>query len=671
MTLASRVALALGAILPIIPLCFAGENVWTPLGPYSSSFDQLTFHPTDDTLVFASGYSGVFRSSDAGQSWARLTVDPSATVYPAYVHLYIHPLDPRTVIAAGAAVYRSTDLGDTWSVIARPHSGVGLRTGVYDLAVDPFNPLVLYAAGRRGPDKSTDGGRTWQRLEVGLPGRWFAPQIEVDPYAPNILYLEQQDKPHLGARRFRLSKSTDAGATWFPAESGLGEQAVSALVVHPLQATVLYAAARTGLFKSTDRGTTWSQTACPSPPTFVAVHPRRLDTVLATDSLFIYKSTDGGTTWTRSRTGLALAQALGAIAIHPRQTELVFLASFGGILRSQDGGQTWRPVLRGPDGIGILDLEADPGQPGKLIATSGYSYTFSYVTRDGGESWHSLLQSDEERFDFQRVRVHPSNSNLLAAANYNFSGFPEGSAVVVSTDGGRTWAPKGNFENSDVVVWDPEDESTLYIAPWENRGFYYGLGVAKSTDLGATWSVSDEGLGGRKQISELVIDPNRRSVLYALAGNDVYKSVDGARSWRGIASDLPGYPVRLGLDPEHSRVLYLSTNNRYSISRLFKSTDGGDHWEQKSGFPTSFAYGVSFLKVTRSYPQQLFAGGFGGLYVSGDGGERWAAFDQTGIPERVGTAFTSLVLEPWEANSYLLGTWAGVFTYKGRPTLAP
>ncbi len=228
-----------------------------------------------------------------------------------------------------------------------------------------------------------------------------------------------------------------------------------------------------------------------------------------------------------------------------------------------------------------------------------------------------------------------------------------GGGVWKTTDGGRSWksVSDGTYGGSIGAVavseWDP---NVVYVGGGEvtvRGNVSHGDGVWKSTDAGKTWKHS--GLTDSRHIPRIRIHPKNPDLVYAavlghLFGPNemrgVYRSKDGGAHWDRVlyVNDKVG-AVDLVMDPVNPRVLYASMWNvrrtPYSLesggpgSGLWKSTDGGDTWNELSfntGFPKGIL-GIIGVTVSPSNPENLYAlieAKEGGVYRSRDGGKTWA-----------------------------------------------
>lgn len=217
-----------------------GTAVWSRVGGMQDDLMGFSMHPTEGGTFWTSGHPrgggnmGVRLSTDGGFGW-RTTWSERVDFHA----MTVSPADPQNLWGYyGGKLYRSTDGGIAWKVAnERPPA---LRA----LAADPRDIETLYATMQAGVSKSVDGGRTWTTL-----GTVPALGIAIDPTDSTIMYAGGQD---------RLWKSTDAGATWNPQQlprSGT----IGYLSVSRSDPNVAYAASyETGIYRTTDGGTTWA-----------------------------------------------------------------------------------------------------------------------------------------------------------------------------------------------------------------------------------------------------------------------------------------------------------------------------------------------------------------------------------------------------------------------------
>jgi photosystem II stability/assembly factor-like uncharacterized protein len=355
-----------------------GGRTWRALA-VGRAAELLALHPRKSTRLYAGSVGGILTSLDAGRSWRVTGRGPGAA------WVWALAVDART-----GAAYAGIDGG-----------GVAKRTGgrwrtmntdehVTALAVDPQDPDVVYAARDDPADllKSTDGGRSWQRLRVPWKpwisdrGLAYVEALFVDPQNPKAVYAYVDNAADNGSPVW--FKSTDGGATWevpedpffSTADAGIPgtESDPSALAFDPLDSHTVYAYDdHAPLFKSTDGGATWQRAGYPFIPASLSVHvlaidPREPTTLYAAEEeeyqgegIFkkgkgIFKSTDGGSSW--RAVGLK-GHNVWALAIDPRRRQTVYAGTESGFFRSTDGGHSWSRFSRGLPSDGIKKLAVD------------------------------------------------------------------------------------------------------------------------------------------------------------------------------------------------------------------------------------------------------------------------------------------------------------------------
>ncbi|HKJ92712.1 MAG TPA: hypothetical protein VJ957_06060, partial [Longimicrobiales bacterium] len=228
-----------------------------------------------------------------------------------------------------------------------------------------------------------------------------------------------------------------------------------------------------------------------------------------------------------------------------------------------------------------------------------------------------------------------------------------GGGVWKTTDGGENWRPvtDGQLHSSSVgaIAVAESDPDVVYAGMGETelRGnIMQGDGVYKSTDAGKTWT--NVGLGNTQAIARVRVSPTDPDLVYvaalghpygANAERGVFRSRDGGQTWRKVlfVSDSAG-AVDLVMDRTDPKVLYASTWQVYRTpwkmwgggpgSRLYKTTDGGDHWTELTKNPGMPAPPIGKIGITVSPadPQRLYAiveANEGGVFRSDDGGATW------------------------------------------------
>lgn len=539
----------------------------------------------------------------------------------------------------------------TWSSIG-PTGGA-----VNDLAIHPTTPSTMYAGTEGGVFKSTDSGATWSPATSGITDPTVQ-HVAIDPTTPDTLYAGTNGG---------VFKSINGGATWGESEEGLPNRIVRKIAIDPNAPSTLYAGTwGGGLFKSTDSGANWSQIATDKPEfaagqiyvlTTVATTPTSIYLGIGEGDAGMYKSTDGGATWAKINNGLTNTR-MRTMAVHPSNTDALYVGTAGnGVFKSTDGGANWVATENEFGTRYTADLVIDPAAPDTL-----YLGTFTegmYKTTDGGADWFAIntgLPTTPPPGSHpwtHAVAVSPNTPNTV------FTGMKTG--LYKSTDGGSSWtdANKGlTVTNVRAIQVHPTMTTTLYAGT-------SGSGVFKSTDGGDTWVPSNTGLTNLF-INDLVLDSTAPDILYVgTGGHGVFKSTDGAATWSEINEGIHFNPFvqTVAVDPA-STVNAVSSQGVFSASVLYagsnqgiyKSTDGGANWTKLSGGgPTGWVYSLAIDPNTTS---TVYAGAQG-AYKSTDSGATWTKinngllWDQAQIQE--------LEIDPTAPSTLYLGYYAGVY----------
>jgi photosystem II stability/assembly factor-like uncharacterized protein len=589
----------------------AGAGVWTPIGPEAGVVSALAVDPRQPHTVYAaSAETGVFKTTDDGDSWA--PIDQGIDLRQAFLVTLAASPD-GTLLAGGGGIWRSVDGGASWQPSPPDQTLFGLH-----FAFDPRDARTVYvAAGADGIFKSTDGGETWTAL-------FNAP--------PSTPYINFQTVAVAPGRRGALLAGSDAGlyrsADGVRWSHTLAACNVQALAFDPSAPGRVYAGcggselpafrSRGGVMVSSNAGLTWKPTALPAFPVFsLAVLPGVAGSAYAATASGVFRTTDGGAHWTRLR-GIGPANAL---AVSPLRRPVLFAGLPGlGVFRSADRGASWVAANHGFTAALVTLLAADPTGGGRLyIGTPGLG---AFATRDGGASW-SAIDNGLTNLGIAGLAVAP----LAPATLYARGGLTD---LFASTDAGRTWSartPPGSLGEAFLTAGpavDPRDP--LHVLVGAHNG-----AVRASTDGGLTWQVHPVTAG--TIMKSIAFAPSAPSIVYAsgLRGDTegTFKSTDGGATWtspgrsRGLTA--------LTVDPADPATVYAT----YDGGGVYKTVDGGASWRLASSGPT----GVEALALDPRLPDTVIAAtgwpAASGVWISRDRGATWALLG-SGLPPQIG-----------------------------------
>ena len=296
---------------------------------------------------------GLYISNDGGVTWTSQPEMRGQSVRA----LTSAPSDPKILVAGTLeGVFRSTDNGGHWERIS-PRDNAEIHE-VESLAVDPVDPNIIYAGTWHLPWKTTDGGSTWTNTKQGIIEDSDVFSILVDPKQSNVVYLSACSG---------IYKSEDSGAK-FEKVQGIPSTArrTRVLMQDPNNLDTVFAGTTEGLYRTFDAGKFWIQTTRPD----VIVNDVFVDptdskhVLLATDRRGVLASDDGGDSFLPSNDGFSARQitAFAGDAQHPATVYVGVVndKDSGGVFVSHTGGLSWSHLSDGLDGHDVFSLGQAP-----------------------------------------------------------------------------------------------------------------------------------------------------------------------------------------------------------------------------------------------------------------------------------------------------------------------
>jgi photosystem II stability/assembly factor-like uncharacterized protein len=321
-------------------------------GRQADSIVSIAVHPTNRDIVYVSTNESVYKTRDGGSTWQRMATDLSTY---RILTLAVDPSHPATIYAGTMmdAVYKSPDGGQRW--IAH-NAGLKEHISVVNQFVfDPRNSETIYAATTVGVFQSTDGGRLWEERMNGMKEVHIVVAIAIDPTRPETLYAGTTG----GAYR-----STDGTASWQKVNHGLIPPeildaalalGVNTIVIDPVHPDTIYAGTTKGLFKSTNKGDTWTRIGRALTDQYISsllVDPTQPQVIYAGGRSGVQKSRDGGESWDVMNEGLSTLN-IRTLAMSRLNPQVLYAGTNGsGLYRSIDGGKQWAavPLTPKPEG---------------------------------------------------------------------------------------------------------------------------------------------------------------------------------------------------------------------------------------------------------------------------------------------------------------------------------
>ncbi len=659
---------------------------WREIGPFRGGRVTAVAGHADQPLTYYFGGTGggVWKTSDGGLTWA-----PISDKYfraGSIGAIEVAPSDPNVIyvgtgespirgnVSPGNGMYKSTDAGKTWTHIGLPNAG---QIGA--IRVHPTNPDLVYVAvlghafgpnPERGVFRSKDGGKTWDKILFRSDSAG-AIDLAMDPANPRILYAaiwQARRGPSYmssGGPGSGLFKSTDGGDTWkeITRNEGMprgviGKIGVTVSANHD-RVWAIVEADSGGVFRSDDGGDTWRRTNDERNLrqrawyySHIHADPKDPETVYVLNTS-MYRSVDGGRTFTPLRAPHGDHHGLW---IAPNDPARMINSNDGGANISNNGGATWTGQDNQPTAQ-FYHVIATTHVPYKVCGSQQDNSTVCIASRTnggsigekdwyevgGGESGWIAARADDPDIVYAGSYSYLSRLDVRTGQERNIFPWP---------DNPMGWGAgdlKYRFQWTFPVVLSPFNPSVLYA----------GANVVfRTTNDGQSWEAisgdltrndkSKQGPSGGPITKDntsveyystvFVIAPSAKDSGLIWAGSDdglVHVTRDGGKTWTNVtppASILPDWSLISSIEPSpHDAATAYVAATRYKLDDfkpyVFKTSDYGKTWRAiTGGIPEGH-----FIRVVREDPARrglLFAGGEFGVYVSFDDGASWQSLQR-------------------------------------------
>jgi photosystem II stability/assembly factor-like uncharacterized protein len=652
---------------------------WRLVGPFRGGRVLTVAGIASDpnTYYFGAVAGGVWKTTNGGLSWSPLfDKEPVSSIGS----IAVAPSDPNVIYAGtgeacirgdisyGDGVYKSLDAGKTWT-----HAGLEDTRHIGKVIVDPRHPEIVFVAAlghafgpneERGVFRSQDGGKTWQRV-LYKDDKTGAIDVAFDPTNANILYAAMYEAGRTpwsltsGGPGSGLYKSSDGGITWTQLQGHglpkglLGKIGLAVSPTNPSRVYALIEAEEGGLYRSDDAGESWQKINDDHRFRQRAWYFTHIFADPASDSgvyilnTTMYRSTDGGKSF----------QAVPGthsdrhdLWIDPANPSRMIEGDDGGAAITTDGGRKWTAEDNQPTAQ-FYHVAADNQFLYRLYGAQQDSSSVSIGSRSddgaiGVRDWYSV-GGGESGF----VIPDPQNSNVIYADSY---------------DGRITRYDKSNGQEQDISAWPlnpmgyPAAElkhrfqwtSPIAISGNDPAVIYQGAEVLfKTSDGGMAWSIvspdltrndkNKQGSSGGPitqdntsaeyydTIFSIAVSPVDSGLIWV--GSDdglVHVTRDGGKTWSNATpKGLPEWSKVSLIDasPHDAGTAYLAID-RHALDDfrpyIYKTVDYGKTW-------TSITAGLratDYVHAVREDPARkglLFAGTETGVYTSFDDGGHW------------------------------------------------
>ncbi len=664
---------------------------WRSIGPFRGGRSVAVSGVSGQIGSYYMGTTGggLWKTEDLGISWHNISdgffhtgsvgavAVSESDPHIVYVGMGEHAV--RGVMTHhGDGVYKSVDSGKTWSRV-----GLEFTQHIARIAIHPKNPDIVFVAAQgslygpspeRGIFKTTDGGKTWQKV-LYVDEKTGCAELAMDMNHPDVLYAAMWEYGRLpwkvisGGPGSGLYKSTDGGQNWIKIQQGLpaelGKMAVSVCRSNPDRVYALIESDSEkelgGLFVSSDAGKNWSRVSADHRLiqrawyyTEVFADPVNEHTVYVLSAPAL-RSIDGGKTWEEISGPHGDYHDLW---INPKNPQNMAIADDGGVGITLNHGKTWSSQSNMPTAQ-LYRINVDNTFPYRIYAgqqdntsvviasqelASGGITTESWTSSAGGESAFLAFDPDNPRFVLGGSYLGTIEVlDTEAKAGTNIMAAPIQYLARDASD------MKYRFNWNAPIIWSKHEHGTYYHAAQV---------LLRTRDMGQTWTEvspdltrndkSKQGKGGGPYTNEVVgaenygtisyvsESPHEKGVLWV--GSDdglVHITRNGGQSWTNVTpSGLQECLINaIEVSPHDPATAYIATT-RYKFNDhtpgLYKTNDYGKTW---TAIHAGIAQGA-FTRVIREDEVRkdlLFAGTETGLYLSWNGGKEWHAF-QLNLP---------------------------------------
>ncbi|HWY56771.1 MAG TPA: hypothetical protein VNZ03_20055 [Terriglobales bacterium] len=666
------------------------------------------------TVFIGAASGGVWKSVNGGttfkpvfdrqsvQSIGAVAIDPSN---PKIVWVGSGEAWTRNSVSIGDGIYKSTDGGENWT-------NVGLKDSehIAKILVDPkdSNTVLACATGHvwndnddRGVFKTTDGGKTWNKVLAGANGSTGCGMLAMSPGEPKTIFASMWDFRRQGWT-FRsggpgsgLYQSTDGGDHWTELNDGNSKGLPAkpwgriALAVAPSKPQVVYAmieSKKSALFHSDDGGKTWNRLDASRfmiwRPFYFAnliVDPKDENKVFKPDGPLLL-SVNGGQSF--SSVGGAAHGDFHDVWIDPNNPNIVYTGDDGGLWRSEDGGTRWKHQFNLPISQ-FYHVSVDNANPyhvyGGLQDNSSWIGDSSYPGGVTNARWENIYGGDG-------FWVFQDTSD----PDYIYAEYQGGTIGRVNrhTLENRPIQPLPNYNEKKLRFnWN----TPIHMSPNEKGTIYVGAQfLFRSRDHGQSWerispdlTTNDPEKQKQEESGGVTVDNSSAEMhtsIYSISespkngqliwvGTDdgnLQITRDGAKTWTNVVGNVSGLAKNSWVSTiEASRfdeATAYATFDRHTFGDMkpyaYKTTDYGKTWTSLNLQDNGVLGYAHVIKEDTVDPNLLFVGTEFGLWISVDGGQRWAQYKATNFPS---VAVRDLVVHPRESDLVLATHGRGIW----------
>lgn len=702
---------------------------WRNIGPANMGGRVVDIEAYDDNfknVYLASASGGVWKSVNAGTTWEPIFNDYGTSSIGDIaisqkdrnlVWVGTGEANNRNSVSWGDGVYKSTDGGKTFT-----NMGLKDTYQIGRIIIHPDNPNTVYVAavglvwgniGQRGLFKTTDGGKSWNKLSGGLPtvSKTGATDLVMDPKNSNTLYVafyERLRKPwnfNSGGPNGGIFKSTNGGKSWKKLTKGLptGDTGRIGLAISRSNPKVLMASVEaerstdlnkpgSGLYRSENGGNSWTYVNTynnrPMYYSQVRINPINNKKVYFLTTRFMV-SEDGGYTLTNGSEDEEIHGDFHAMWLDPQDEDRYYIGEDKGPYITHDGGKTFT-FFDNLDIAQYYRIGVDMRDP--YYVYGGLQDNGTYGGPSFSRDARGILSDSNWKLhwgDGQHIQVDPTDWKTIYTEmetgrllKYNAETHEIGS-IAPTPRNTFNYAEVANRIGSNRIPLRFNWTTPMHMSQNDPSTLYFGGNyLFKSTDKGNTWKIispdlstndeskferrtpkglmgEDGGAESHSSLTALGISKIDENIIWG--GTDdgnLWITRDGGNSWTDIKRNVPEIPdyswvSRIIASNFHTGTAYLTYDTHRSADLqpwVFKTNDFGNTWTKiTSGIPSNNIVKVIIEDIKNE--NLLFLGTEFGVYASFNKGKSWVRFNNN-MPN---VTVRDLVIHPRD-NDLVAGT---------------
>jgi photosystem II stability/assembly factor-like uncharacterized protein len=509
---------------------------------------RLVVNPVNPSVLLAATRTGIWRSADAGTTWANVL---ALQMYD----IEINTANDSIVYCSGSnSVYRSPDQGLSWTAV---QTGLGANNSRMSIAVTAANPNCLYVLNDTGACyKSLNGGNSFQLMSAAGPTANFY------GYYDCVLSVSQQDPNKVVVGGLQVASSTDGGITWKVAGNWSGWPAANYvhadnhdLEFYPGNDSLLFSCDDGGLFRTNDLGQNWTDLS----NGLSISQMYRMGGSASIPDLIYTGLQDNGVIQLKSKrwNAVYLADGMECIVDYSNPNHVLISSQNGDLQYSIDGGVSFSAVAPSTKGGWTIPIVMDSKNPALIWA--GYEEVYQSI--DGGLTWSpvsvNLLSSATANLNV--LAVAPSSNTYIYAGSFK--------QLHMTANGGGVWKNIGSglpLLNNAITALAVSSSNPLDV--WVTlSGYQVGEKVYRSSDGGASW-VNYSGTLPNVPADAILYENGSTNKLYLGTDFGVYYRDSTMSDWQPFNTGLPN-------------VIVNELEINYKSGRIRAATYGRGLWE--------------------------------------------------------------------------------------------